>query len=53
MTHWDNKTSTNSMRFKHLEVRNNVFKGVKDERSLLTNCTNSKRRKVSGNSFRR
>ena len=53
MTHWDNKTSTNSMRFKHLEVKNNVFKGMSDERSVLTNCTNVKRRKVSGNSYRR
>lgn len=52
MTHWDNRFSTNSMRFDYLEMRNNVFRGMKDERSVLTNITNIKRRKVSSNSYR-
>ena len=48
MTHWDKK-STNSMRFDKLELKGNVFKGVKSEKEMLRNVTNVKKRKVNSN----
>ena len=53
MTHWDKKTSTNAMRFNLLEVKGNTFKGVKSERELLQNMTNTRKRKVSSNKVSR
>lgn len=50
MTHWG-KTSTDQMRFERLEVRGNVFKGVKNEQTMLKNFTNTRKRKVSSNKF--
>ena len=52
MTHWG-KTSTNSMRFNKLEVKNNNFKGVNSERDLFRNVTNVKKRNVSSNKITR
>lgn len=52
MTHWDTRVSTNAMRFNQLEVRGNVFKGVKSEQELLKCLTNARKRKVSSNSIR-
>ena len=48
MTHWG-KNSTNSMRFDKLELKGNVFKGVKSESDMLRNITNVKKRKISSN----
>lgn len=48
--HWG-KNSTNSMKFNRLEVRNNIFKGVKNERELLQNVTNVKKRVVNTNTY--
>ena len=50
MFHWG-KNSTNSMKFNKLEVRNNIFKGVKNERELLQNVTNVKKRVVNTNTY--
>ena len=50
MMHWG-KNSTNSMKFNRLEVRNNIFRGVKNERELLQNATNVKKRVVNTNTF--
>ncbi len=52
MTHW-RKNSTNSMRFDKLELKGNVFKGVKSESELLRHITNVKKRKVNSNRFTR
>lgn len=52
MTHWG-KNSTNSMRFDKLELKGNVFKGVKSESDMLRNVTNVKKRKVSSNRISR
>lgn len=52
MTHWG-KNSTNSMRFDLLELKGNVFKGVKSEKEMLRNVTNVKKRKVSRNTITR
>ena len=52
MTHWG-KSSTNSMRFNQLEVKGNVFKGVKSESELFRNVTNVRKRKVSSNRISR
>ena len=52
MTHWDGRFNTNSLRFNSLEVKGNVFNGMSNEKSVLTNFTNVKRRKVSQNRFR-
>ena len=51
MTHWD-KTSLESKRFDKLEVKNNIFKGVKNEQDLLRHITNTGKRSVTGNSIR-
>ena len=48
--HWG-KNSTNSMKFNRLEVRNNIFKGVKNEHELLQNVTNVKKRVVNTNTY--
>lgn len=52
MTHWS-KHSTDKMRFDRLEVKNNVFKGVKSERELFKNFTNVKKRSVGYNTISR
>lgn len=52
MTHWG-KNSTNSMRFDKLELKGNVFKGVKSESDMLRNITHVKKRKVSSNRITR
>lgn len=51
MTHWDN-TSLDSKRFDKLEVKNNIFKGVKSEQDLLKHITNTGKRSIKGNSIR-
>ena len=51
MTHWD-KTSLESKRFDKLEVKNNIFKGVKNEQDLLRHITNTGKRSITGNSIR-
>lgn len=53
MTHWNKKNSTDNMRFDHLEVNNNIFKGVKSEQDLFQNITNVKKRKVRNNRISR
>lgn len=52
MTHWG-KASTNSMQFNRLEVKNNVFRGVKSERDMFKNATKVKKRVVNSNSYSR
>lgn len=52
MTHWSNK-STNDMRFDYLEVKNNVFRGVKNEQDLFKHMTNVKKRSLRSNSIKR
>ncbi len=52
MTHWG-KNSTNSMRFELLEVKGNVFKGIKSEKELFRNMTNVRKRKISSNRISR
>ena len=52
MTHWGKK-STNSMRFDQLELKGNVFKGVRNESDMLRNVTNVKKRKVNSNKYSR
>ena len=52
MTHWG-KNGTSSMRFDQLELKGNVFKGVKNESDLLRNVTNVKKRKVNSNKYSR
>ena len=52
MTHWS-KASTNTMQFNRLEVKNNVFRGVKSERDMFKNVTKVKKRVVNSNSYSR
>jgi len=52
MTHWS-KTSTNSMKFDKLEVKNNVFRGVGSDREMFKYVTNVGKRKVSNNKINR
>ena len=52
MTHWS-KASTNTMQFNRLEVKNNVFHGVKSERDMFKNVTKVKKRVVNSNSYSR
>jgi len=52
MTHWGS-ASTHSMRFNRLEVRNNVFKGVKSERDMFRYTTNVKKRVIKANTYNR
>ncbi len=52
MTHWNTKVPTNAMRFNQLEVKGNVFKGVKNEKEMFKNMTNTRKRKVSNNTIR-
>ena len=52
MTHWG-KNSTHDYRFERLEVRNNIFRGVKSEQDMLKNVTNVKKRTVRSNSITR
>ena len=50
MTHWG-KNSTHDYRFDRLEVKNNIFRGVKNEREMFKNVTNVKKRNVKSNSI--
>ena len=52
MTHWNTKVPTNAMRFNQLEVKGNIFKGVKNEKEMFKNMTNTRKRKVSNNTIR-
>ena len=52
MTHWS-KTPTNSMKFKKLEVKNNVFRGVKNENDLFKHMTNVDKRTIRSNTVKR
>ena len=52
MTHWSD-VSTNSMKFEQLEVKNNVFRGVKSEQDMFKKITNVKKRNIRSNSYRR
>ena len=52
MTH-TGKSSTNSMRFDRLEVRGNIFKGVRNENEMFRNVTNVRKRNVSSNRISR
>ncbi len=52
MTHSSSRGSTQSMRFDKLEIKNNVFKGVRGEHEMLKHVTNSKKRKVHNNTYR-
>lgn len=47
------KGSGNAMRFDKLEVRGNVFNGVKSEKELFKNVTNVKKRSISANTITR
>ncbi len=51
MTHWSN-ASTNSMKFKKLEVRNNIFRGIKSEKEMFKNITKVDKRKVRSNTIK-
>ena len=51
MTHWA-KTSTDDMRFEKLEVKNNVFQGVKSEQDMFKKMTNVKKRSIRSNTIR-
>lgn len=50
MTHWS-KNSTHDYRFERLEVKNNVFRGVKNEREMFKNITNVGKRSVRNNTI--
>ena len=52
MTHWG-KNSTHDYRFERLEVRNNIFRGVRSEQELFKNVTNVKKRTVRSNQITR
>ena len=50
MTHWSN-ASTDSMKFTRLEVKGNVFRGVKGEQDMFKKITNVKKRSISSNKY--
>lgn len=50
MTHWSNE-STDKMKFDRLEVRNNVFRGVKGEQDMFKKITNVKKRSLRSNRY--
>ena len=52
MTHWG-KNSTHDYHFDKLEVKNNVIRGVNNERDLFKNVTNVKKRNVKANQITR
>lgn len=52
MTHWG-KGSTHSMRFNKLEVKDNIFNGVRSEQDLFKNVTNVGKRTVRSNTIKR
>ena len=52
MTHWSN-ASTDSMKFSRLEVKNNVFRGVKGEQDMFKKVTNVKKRTIKSNKYGR
>ena len=52
MTHWS-KTSTRNYRFDRLEVKNNIFRGIRSERELFDNVTNVGKRTVHSNTITR
>lgn len=51
MTHWSN-VSTDSMKFERLEVKNNIFRGVKSEQDMFKKITNNKKRSIRSNSYK-
>jgi len=51
MTHWS-KTSTDAMRFNNLEVKGNVFIGVKNEQDVFKHITKTKKRTVRNNTLK-
>lgn len=52
MTHWSN-ASTDSMKFTRLEVKGNIFRGVKGEQDMFKKITNVKKRSVKSNKYTR
>ena len=52
LSHWG-KNSTNDYRFERLEVKNNIFRGVRNEREMFKNVTNVSKRKVRNNTITR
>ena len=52
MTHWS-KSSTKNYRFDRLEVKYNVFHGVANEKELLKNVTNARKRNIGHNRYNR
>ena len=52
MTHYSN-ASTNEMKFEKLEMKNNVFRGVKGESDMLKKITNLKKKRLSANKYGR
>lgn len=52
MTHWSN-TPTSTMRFDKLEVKGNVFRGVKNEQEMFKHVTNVGKRTIRSNTFRK
>lgn len=52
MTHWSN-ASTDSMKFTRLEVKGNVFRGVKGEQDMFKKITNVKKRSIRSNKYGR
>ena len=52
MTHWSN-VSTDAMKFERLEVKNNVFRGVKGEQDMFKKITNVKKRSIRSNKYGR
>lgn len=45
------KTSTDAMKFERLEVRGNIFRGVKGEQDVFKKITNVKKRRLSSNRY--
>lgn len=52
MTHWSN-ASTDAMKFERLEVKNNIFRGVKSEQDMFKKITNVKKKRLSSNKYGR
>ena len=52
MTHWSD-VSTDLMKFQRLEVKNNIFRGVKGEQDMFKKITNVKKRSVKSNKYTR
>ena len=52
MTHYT-KASTDDMKFERLEVKNNLFRGVKSEQDMFKKITSVKKRSIRSNSYLR